>query len=286
MSSALVWVPAGKYDSVAPLWQDQYVWSALPVDGSLPLHQTSFIDINEKEAASTRSRANTASSQSGLCLPLPEPTTSSADVRDEARGQETLVRTRRHKNEGSSMDSLSQADAKAHLREIIKKSVAPRPVSTTGLRLHSFHLAKTKSNSKPNPVKPEAVTQLRANELERQPQLDSTDGLVVPSEHPEDIEGAVAVNVASQNPKLLRPSRCRDGDSAAGEDFVRPASDKVRRFTLTNDCALPPAEVVNRGPPKPTKRSRHMSVRLDLNLDVEVQLHVTIRGSLTLSLFH
>ncbi|KAF3013069.1 hypothetical protein E8E14_010667 [Neopestalotiopsis sp. 37M] len=66
-SSSLLWLPPKKYDSVRPLWQDQYIWSPLPVDHTIPLHQTSFIEISENDAkeqaatAAARSRANTLS---------------------------------------------------------------------------------------------------------------------------------------------------------------------------------------------------------------------------------
>ncbi|KAK8070238.1 hypothetical protein PG994_006854 [Apiospora phragmitis] len=51
MSEGLqIWLDPEKYGSLRPLWQDSYIWSPVAVDESLPLHQTSFLDIDEKEA--------------------------------------------------------------------------------------------------------------------------------------------------------------------------------------------------------------------------------------------
>lgn len=64
MSEGLqIWLDPEKYGSLRPLWQDSYIWSPVAVDESLPLHQTSFLDIDEdqaKEAVEERRKSDSA----------------------------------------------------------------------------------------------------------------------------------------------------------------------------------------------------------------------------------
>lgn len=41
-----VWVPKGVYNSVEPLWDKRYAWHPMAVDDSLPMDQTSFIQVD------------------------------------------------------------------------------------------------------------------------------------------------------------------------------------------------------------------------------------------------
>lgn len=43
-----VWVPKGVYNSVAPIWDERYAWHPMAVDDSLPMDQTSFIQVDNK----------------------------------------------------------------------------------------------------------------------------------------------------------------------------------------------------------------------------------------------
>ncbi|KAG6356435.1 hypothetical protein INS49_015823 [Diaporthe citri] len=44
-----VWVPKGVYNSVAPIWDERYSWHPMAVDDSLPMDQTSFIQVDNKD---------------------------------------------------------------------------------------------------------------------------------------------------------------------------------------------------------------------------------------------
>lgn len=44
-----VWVPKGVYNSVAPIWDERYAWHPMAVDDSLPMDQTSFIQVDNKD---------------------------------------------------------------------------------------------------------------------------------------------------------------------------------------------------------------------------------------------
>lgn len=44
-----VWVPKGIYNSVAPIWDERYAWHPVAVDDSLPMDQTSFIQVDNKD---------------------------------------------------------------------------------------------------------------------------------------------------------------------------------------------------------------------------------------------
>ncbi|CAN8096662.1 unnamed protein product [Discula destructiva] len=60
-----VWVPKGVYNSVEPLWDARYAWHPIPVDDSLPMDQTSFIQVNtDEDDSEAQHRATTSSSSS------------------------------------------------------------------------------------------------------------------------------------------------------------------------------------------------------------------------------
>lgn len=48
-----VWVPKGVYNSVAPLWDERYAWHPMAVDDSLPIDQTSFIQVDQNNNNNT-----------------------------------------------------------------------------------------------------------------------------------------------------------------------------------------------------------------------------------------
>ncbi|GKT42125.1 uncharacterized protein ColSpa_02306 [Colletotrichum spaethianum] len=45
--SLTVWLPKEMYGSVEPFADNRYIWSPMPFDESLPVEQTSFIDMGE-----------------------------------------------------------------------------------------------------------------------------------------------------------------------------------------------------------------------------------------------
>lgn len=59
-----VWVPKGIYNSVAPIWDERYAWHPVAVDDSLPMDQTSFIQVDNKDARTTESHEQAATSPS------------------------------------------------------------------------------------------------------------------------------------------------------------------------------------------------------------------------------
>ncbi|KAK1991175.1 hypothetical protein LX36DRAFT_704851 [Colletotrichum falcatum] len=50
--SLTVWLPKEMYGSVEPFADDRYIWSPMPFDESLPVEQTSFIDMGSNAAGS------------------------------------------------------------------------------------------------------------------------------------------------------------------------------------------------------------------------------------------
>lgn len=51
--SLTVWLPKEMYGSVEPFADDRYIWSPMPFDESLPVEQTSFIDMGSKAGGPT-----------------------------------------------------------------------------------------------------------------------------------------------------------------------------------------------------------------------------------------
>ncbi|KAK1973024.1 hypothetical protein LZ32DRAFT_597884 [Colletotrichum eremochloae] len=51
--SLTVWLPKEMYGSVEPFADDRYIWSPMPFDESLPVEQTSFIDMGNNAARPT-----------------------------------------------------------------------------------------------------------------------------------------------------------------------------------------------------------------------------------------
>ncbi|KAK6208960.1 hypothetical protein LQW54_006708 [Pestalotiopsis sp. IQ-011] len=175
--SSLVWLDPKKYDSVAPLWHDKYVWSpGLPVDDTIPLHQTSFIDVGgghgeedgnedgsqektDSNMTTLRSRASTGSirhvaavdarESDGRDAPQPTGDVAQTDIcGDDGAGD---------KGKGSEKpppffdtgyaDDDEEATAEARRRAAARRSWlisrAQRPQSAEFKRLRSFHLVPT-----------------------------------------------------------------------------------------------------------------------------------------------
>lgn len=177
--SSLVWLDPKKYDSVAPLWHDQYIWSpGLPVDDTIPLHQTSFIDVggeqhgeedgneedglrgdveNNNNKTTLRSRASTGSIRHVAAIDA-----AASDGRDAPQspdiGQTDVYRgdgdaDASEKGKGSAKpspffdtgyDDDEAATAEARRRAAARRSWlisrAQRPQSAEFKRLRSFHL--------------------------------------------------------------------------------------------------------------------------------------------------
>ncbi|EFQ26313.1 hypothetical protein CGRA01v4_05411 [Colletotrichum graminicola] len=51
--SLTVWLPKEMYGSVEPFADDRYIWSPMPFDESLPVEQTSFIDMGSTAGGAT-----------------------------------------------------------------------------------------------------------------------------------------------------------------------------------------------------------------------------------------
>ncbi|KAI5925239.1 hypothetical protein F4810DRAFT_70076 [Camillea tinctor] len=47
--SAVVWLQPDTYSSIRSMWQDQYIWSPVAVNTSLPLNQTSFLQVDDAD---------------------------------------------------------------------------------------------------------------------------------------------------------------------------------------------------------------------------------------------
>lgn len=58
-----VWVPKGVYNTVEPLWDARYAWHPIPVDDSLPMGQTSFLQIDADRGGHSASQAQQAATQ-------------------------------------------------------------------------------------------------------------------------------------------------------------------------------------------------------------------------------
>lgn len=70
-----VWVPKGVYNSVAPIWDERYAWHPMAVDDSLPMDQTSFIQVDNKDKGheeSSESHKQAANSPSNESLATEE----------------------------------------------------------------------------------------------------------------------------------------------------------------------------------------------------------------------
>lgn len=64
-----VWVPKGVYNSVEPLWDKRYAWHPIAVDDSLPMDQTSFIQVDKQDEEEESEPTATASSSHDSLAP-------------------------------------------------------------------------------------------------------------------------------------------------------------------------------------------------------------------------
>ncbi|KAK1514399.1 uncharacterized protein CCOS01_13679 [Colletotrichum costaricense] len=54
--SLTVWLPKEMYGSVEPLADDRFIWCPMPFDNSLPVEQTSFIDMGGDDEDNTNNK--------------------------------------------------------------------------------------------------------------------------------------------------------------------------------------------------------------------------------------
>nr|XP_036580571.1 uncharacterized protein CTRU02_09374 [Colletotrichum truncatum]KAF6788566.1 hypothetical protein CTRU02_09374 [Colletotrichum truncatum] len=79
--SMTVWLPKELYSSVQPFADLRYIWCPMPFDDSLPVEQTSFIQMGgdhestdvQQPAVETRSKAYDRNRDSGIDLTMPSP---------------------------------------------------------------------------------------------------------------------------------------------------------------------------------------------------------------------
>ncbi|KAK2050137.1 hypothetical protein LZ31DRAFT_590048 [Colletotrichum somersetense] len=77
--SLTVWLPKEMYGSVEPFADDRYIWSPMPFDESLPVEQTSFIDMGSKAGGPTN-RHPEPTSYEALAPPAPAVLAGPADL--------------------------------------------------------------------------------------------------------------------------------------------------------------------------------------------------------------
>lgn len=82
-----VWVPKGVYNSVEPLWDKRYAWHPMAVDDSLPIDQTSFIQVdkdnnnnNDDEEGTPESQQAAATASGHERLAPEEPSADTASI--------------------------------------------------------------------------------------------------------------------------------------------------------------------------------------------------------------
>ncbi|KAH8199767.1 hypothetical protein TruAng_006048 [Truncatella angustata] len=298
MSSSLVWLPPKRYDSIKSIWQDQYIWSPLPVDNSIPLDQTSFLDISKDDAEVARSRSNTLRSRASTgCI---------RQVQDGEEAQDLVARAQPYSEE-----EISYAEAipckdnpRRHGVKGTPSTIAPRPSALSSNRLRSFHLpgriqaerVSPKAESRPgeqghkvSPLQEIVVADEKPSQILDPPiapivgRAQSTVGL--PSMHHEShfITLGNAVEQPAEETRQGTQAQQRRPLPKMREPQYKSAGkeqSKVRTVTKPSNDSL------RRKPSQRTSQSKRTSLRLSLNLDVEVQLKVSLYGDLTLTLLN
>ncbi|KAK9417321.1 hypothetical protein SUNI508_08901 [Seiridium unicorne] len=296
MSSSLVWLPPRKYDSVRPLWQDEYIWSPLPVDNTIPLHQTSFIDITETDAQVARSTASTLRSRAR--------TGSIKYVAGDGNSLDSVSDAQAHE-ESDSAQRHGVADGETythHLRATLKAKLI-RPGTLDSKRLRSFHLpARVKSE----PTSPTTDTWYPGASVQTKPPLQQVSAVdeaplkppgalgnddietgisIVPVIHEGNLaghrEGAPQAPTAPTAPRRQRRKRERRPEQG-NEKVLRSSTGHKGRENKVID--QPRSDPPKRGTSLQTRHPKRMGLKLDLNLEIEVQLKVTLHGDLTLAL--
>ncbi|KAI1848449.1 hypothetical protein JX266_005755 [Neoarthrinium moseri] len=303
MSSALLWVPAGKYDSVSPLWQDQYIWSPVPVDKSLPLHQTSFLEIDESEAATAvRSRANTSTSnttrQNISALVSERVLDHEAGERDAAELDQAMgIKGRHHGSTSAFLVAPAKRQPLTPTVENKPKGTVLRPDLSKAKRLRSFHLlrkARTGSFSRPAALETydqtHEKTSVAVTKAPEAPGEDEEPTLTETSAGKEACgdtakEPSKGTSQRSVGNQRARPRQRKDRlakvKAQRGIDDTHKPDTKVQQALIQA-----PIESQQQPLSNTPSGSQSMSLKLDLNLDIEVQLKVTLRGDLTLSLMN
>lgn len=315
--SSLLWLPAGRYDSVRPLWQEGYVWSPLPVDNSLPLHQTSFLDIDEREAASAaRSRATTLRSRASTqTLPGEMP-------RGDTARRSSLAETGQSEQETTT--PLQNSDGTIRKRRTSRRASAAGgqtnpDADSTLTRLRSFHLGDKLQETPDKPAgtartrrprrKSQAGTQGGPDEdpgpdersRQRTPSMASQRTSSTMSQRTPSLTSQETLSTTSEEQPAdvdaqgIRPSRSVTRRRRNGAGRRNSAASSLQSATQ-GDVELPAVmEEPDPQPPMPTassgslekkeEASKRLAVKLDLNLEVEVELKVKLQGDLTLTLF-
>lgn len=299
MSSSLVWLPPGKYDSIKSLWQDQYIWSALPVDNTIPLHQTSFIDFSEGDAKTARSRASTLRSRAS--------TGSIRHVSNAEAALEQDAQVQPYGNvESTRQPNLTGEDDPGYRGSSSRPAISStRPRISSPQRLRSFHLpARMKSDPLPS------TTDTLIGDAQKDIDPVRQDIIVVDNEH------SLHSMVTSGPPHYehSKKSCTPDREAASPADHRRPcgrfqqhSSEQEAKVSIhCQDLRKPSVPLQERAKKQSRQKrqpnrhvpearrerkvsnrprqSQRMSLKLDLNLDIEVELKVTLHGDLTLSL--
>ncbi|ETS85929.1 hypothetical protein PFICI_03954 [Pestalotiopsis fici W106-1] len=354
MSSSLVWLPSKKYDSVRPLWQDQYIWSPLPVDNTIPLHQTSFIDISENDAKeATRSRANTLRSRAASTGSIKHV------MRDDDNGEAALIpiqgsvcgddddddhdngggdeepNTERGDTEQDGHEKLSQEVRRAAARRSVLMSTKQRPQSSAEFkRLRSFHLPD-RVRSEPSTATSEAwppdvqlpeviVVDEPPRDKRNVPSAVGDEAIGKPSRAQVPVVATRRIQVppvpdsksrakrqssmfsVTELPTMDLPDsqpilrsktfgsqrkRRQETKTEHSKREAKPHRSKHHQARQQSPAPLPTLPPPTRQPEPKSSTTRkgqaaRTSLRLDLNLEVEVQLKVSLHGDLTLSLLN
>lgn len=298
MSSSLIWLPPTKYESIKALWQGQYIWSALPVDNTIPLHQTAFLCINENDAKTARSRANTLGSRASTGS---IPDVSSANKVLEQAAQDSPC----NEDQSHRLSDLETSDDRSRQKIKARPSLGRlRPVLSSSKRLRSFHLP-ARIRTGPTPVVktplvedakvdagPPAAQEIKIGSDDKfqektvEPGTSGHELFMKPSmiktgenamEQRKVLHGQMQEPFRGQGPrKMQRRRHSRNTNNPEGPKQRRQHQKPMGGPTGENH--------VDRRPSDRTRKPPQLSLRLDLNLDIEIQLKVTLHGDLTLSL--
>ncbi|KAK1974424.1 hypothetical protein LZ30DRAFT_754716 [Colletotrichum cereale] len=95
--SLTVWLPKEMYGSVEPFADNRYIWSPMPFDESLPVEQTSFIDMGSNTAGPTNPEPLAPPPPAVLAGPADLATSDTESERQSPLISQSLSRARRRR---------------------------------------------------------------------------------------------------------------------------------------------------------------------------------------------
>ncbi|KAI1334013.1 hypothetical protein F5Y15DRAFT_403133 [Xylariaceae sp. FL0016] len=252
-NSAVVWLPSDSFNALAPMWQDQYVWSPAAVDPTLPIEQTSFIktdgdeDGEDDERDGERGmrfqdspydedgeRAHDAAGVTSAPIPVASPATA----------QPTAANT-------IPVPAVAVQD-----NVVIPPQPAPASVSfahPTAMNPRAAHIAASDDAA-----------------------LDSASSL--------DTSNSSSSATSSQRRRRRQRPRRRYGGNTSADSALVPAVPTAGGLVPLVERPKEP----DPDPPATTTsvegKKKGLTLRLELNLDVEVALHAKLQGDISLEL--